>query len=103
MSWVGAVLKSGVSWRHLLYAVLHMPWAVFAFARRGDVLVVRLGGVHVPAVALGLPRVRAGTTASSCTATRRTRSISTRPFELAVTAALGLALVLVTPVDRPRA
>ncbi|MFJ6463540.1 sensor histidine kinase [Streptomyces sp. NPDC091387] len=32
MSWVGAVLKSGVSWRHLLYAVLHLPWAVFAFS-----------------------------------------------------------------------
>ncbi|MFJ1915430.1 sensor histidine kinase [Streptomyces sp. NPDC088147] len=31
MSWVGAVLKSGVSWRHLLYAILHFPWALFAF------------------------------------------------------------------------
>ncbi|MEU1433272.1 sensor histidine kinase [Streptomyces sp. NPDC005775] len=32
MSWVGAVLKSGVSWRHLLYSLLHFPWAVFAFS-----------------------------------------------------------------------
>ncbi|MEU5209765.1 sensor domain-containing protein [Streptomyces sp. NPDC020742] len=31
MPWVGAVLKSGVSWRHLLYALLHFPWAVFSF------------------------------------------------------------------------
>ncbi|MFH8403262.1 sensor histidine kinase [Streptomyces sp. NPDC018019] len=31
MSWVGAVLKSGASWRHLLYSVLHFPWALFAF------------------------------------------------------------------------
>ncbi|MFB6630074.1 sensor histidine kinase [Streptomyces sp. NPDC056362] len=31
-SWMGAVLKSGASWRHLLYAVLHMPWAVFSFS-----------------------------------------------------------------------
>ncbi|MFG2721545.1 sensor histidine kinase [Streptomyces sp. NPDC048416] len=31
MSWVGGVLKSGVSWRHLLYSVLHFPWAIFAF------------------------------------------------------------------------
>ncbi|MFJ6185313.1 sensor histidine kinase [Streptomyces sp. NPDC092295] len=31
MSWVGAVLKSGVSWRHLLYTILHFPWALFAF------------------------------------------------------------------------
>ncbi|KEF02545.1 histidine kinase [Streptomyces rimosus] len=31
LSWVGAVLKSGVSWRHLLYSILHFPWAIFAF------------------------------------------------------------------------
>ncbi|MFJ6576605.1 sensor histidine kinase [Streptomyces sp. NPDC091368] len=31
-SWMGAVLKSGASWRHLLYAILHMPWAVFSFS-----------------------------------------------------------------------
>ncbi len=31
MGWVGAVLKSGVSWRHLLYSLLHFPWAVFSF------------------------------------------------------------------------
>ncbi|UNO41297.1 sensor histidine kinase [Streptomyces sp. MST-110588] len=31
MSWVGAVLKSGASWRHLLYCLLHFPWALFAF------------------------------------------------------------------------
>ncbi|GAA0665831.1 sensor histidine kinase [Streptomyces thermocarboxydovorans] len=30
-AWIGAVLKSGASWRALLYAVLHMPWAIFAF------------------------------------------------------------------------
>ena len=31
MGWVGSLLKSGVSWRHLLYGLLHMPWAIFAF------------------------------------------------------------------------
>ncbi|MGP8300985.1 sensor histidine kinase [Streptomyces inhibens] len=31
MAWVGAVLKSGVSWRHLLYSLLHFPWAIFSF------------------------------------------------------------------------
>lgn len=30
-SWMGAMLKSGAAWRHLLYAVVHMPWAVFSF------------------------------------------------------------------------
>ncbi|MFD3869705.1 sensor histidine kinase [Streptomyces sp. NPDC058623] len=28
---VGALLKSGSAWRHLLYSVIHFPWAVFAF------------------------------------------------------------------------
>ncbi|MGP4053125.1 sensor histidine kinase [Streptomyces sp. 2A115] len=32
MAWMGAMLKSGASWRHLLYAVLHFPWAVFSFS-----------------------------------------------------------------------
>ncbi|MET9362983.1 sensor domain-containing protein [Streptomyces sp. NPDC006632] len=31
MAWVGGILKSGVSWRHLLYSVVHFPWALFAF------------------------------------------------------------------------
>ncbi|MEU2554778.1 sensor domain-containing protein [Streptomyces sp. NPDC013313] len=29
--WMGAVLKSGASWRHLLYALVQFPWAVFSF------------------------------------------------------------------------
>ncbi|MFF3333298.1 sensor histidine kinase [Streptomyces sp. NPDC002888] len=32
MGWMGAVLKSGASWRHLLYSVIQLPWAVFSFA-----------------------------------------------------------------------
>jgi len=31
-AWIGAMLKSGASWRHMLYAVLQFPWAVFAFS-----------------------------------------------------------------------
>lgn len=31
LGWVGAVLKSGVSWRHLLYSLLHFPWALLSF------------------------------------------------------------------------
>ncbi|WP_412126249.1 sensor histidine kinase [Streptomyces subrutilus] len=28
---LGAVLKSGSAWRHVLYSVVHFPWAVFGF------------------------------------------------------------------------
>ncbi|MFD5820090.1 sensor histidine kinase [Streptomyces sp. NPDC127038] len=31
MAWMGAVLRSGTSWRHLLYAVVQFPWSVFSF------------------------------------------------------------------------
>ncbi|AZM90548.1 sensor histidine kinase [Streptomyces sp. W1SF4] len=29
---LGALLKSGSAWRHVLYSVVHLPWAVFAFS-----------------------------------------------------------------------
>ncbi|MFZ3472222.1 sensor histidine kinase [Streptomyces sp. 4.24] len=28
---MGALLKSGSAWRHVLYSVIHFPWAVFGF------------------------------------------------------------------------
>ncbi|NML50292.1 sensor histidine kinase [Streptomyces sp. R302] len=30
-SWMTAMLRSGASWRHLLYGLVHFPWAVFSF------------------------------------------------------------------------
>ncbi|MCY0953592.1 sensor histidine kinase [Streptomyces sp. H27-S2] len=31
LSAMGALLKSGSAWRHVLYCVVHFPWAVFGF------------------------------------------------------------------------
>ncbi|MCN9241354.1 sensor domain-containing protein [Streptomyces sp. RY43-2] len=31
MAWIGAMLKSGTSWRQLLYTLVQFPWAVFSF------------------------------------------------------------------------
>ncbi|MFC3587935.1 sensor domain-containing protein, partial [Streptantibioticus rubrisoli] len=31
MGWVGGLFRSGVSWRHVLYAFLLFPWGVFTF------------------------------------------------------------------------
>ncbi|MFG2984125.1 sensor histidine kinase [Streptomyces sp. NPDC048258] len=31
LSAMGALLKSGSAWRHVLYSVIHFPWAVFSF------------------------------------------------------------------------
>ncbi|MER5434207.1 sensor domain-containing protein [Streptomyces sp. NPDC002588] len=30
-AWMGAVLKSGASWRHVLFVLVQFPWAVFSF------------------------------------------------------------------------
>ncbi|MGA5650939.1 sensor histidine kinase [Streptomyces seoulensis] len=32
LPWLGAVLKSGSSWRHLVYGLVHFPWAVLSFS-----------------------------------------------------------------------
>ncbi|MEV8453654.1 sensor domain-containing protein [Streptomyces sp. NPDC052095] len=32
MSWMGASLKNGASWRHLLYSVVQFPWALISFS-----------------------------------------------------------------------
>ncbi|MBI0297853.1 sensor histidine kinase [Streptomyces sp. PRKS01-29] len=31
VAWVGALLRSGTSWRHVIYALIHLPWAVLSF------------------------------------------------------------------------
>ncbi|MDT3400758.1 sensor domain-containing protein, partial [Streptomyces sp. B1866] len=31
LAWFGRLVKSGTSWRHVLYSLVHFPWAVFAF------------------------------------------------------------------------
>ncbi|MFH8366295.1 sensor histidine kinase [Streptomyces sp. NPDC018031] len=31
IAWMGAILRSGTSWRHALYSVISFPWAVFSF------------------------------------------------------------------------
>lgn len=35
MAWLRAVLRSGVSWRHLLYSLVHLPWALISLAAVG--------------------------------------------------------------------
>ncbi|MFI5808056.1 sensor histidine kinase [Streptomyces sp. NPDC051561] len=48
MGWMGATLKSGASWRHLLYGLLHMPWAIFAFTVSVVFWTVGLAGLTYP-------------------------------------------------------
>jgi signal transduction histidine kinase len=97
MSWVGAVLKSGVSWRHLLYAVLHLPWALFAFVVSLTFWFVSWSlflyplwqwSVHSDLGQSGIAVYSDGSGNSFYLDT---------PFEIGATSAVGLVLVLVSP------
>ncbi|MFF8613532.1 sensor histidine kinase [Streptomyces sp. NPDC015350] len=94
MSWMGASLKSGTSWRHLVYSLLHLPWALVVFS-----LVVPLwtcGWVVVtyPLWHWALPSdlTRGGIQVYSDR--NHTTSIDT-PVDLVLSFAIGLVLLLV--------
>ncbi|MFJ2177167.1 sensor histidine kinase [Streptomyces sp. NPDC087851] len=95
LSWVGAILKSGVSWRHLLYAVLHLPWAAFAFVVSVTFWCVSWSLFLYPLYQWmypahwGQPGMGINTDGSGF-------YVDT-PFEIAVTSLLGFLLVLVSP------
>ncbi|MBT2492427.1 sensor domain-containing protein [Streptomyces sp. ISL-96] len=96
MVWTGAMLKSGSSWRHLLYAVLHMPWAIFAFTVSlvpwsfgWAMLTYPLWHWVFPAF-VGVDGIQLYGD--------RTRHIHLdQPVELAATSAFGLLITLATP------
>ncbi|WP_405778090.1 sensor histidine kinase [Streptomyces sp. NBC_00859] len=96
MSWVGAVLKSGASWRHLVYSLLHFPWAVFAFLV--SVILSAYGWAM-----LTYPLWRWVFPAYTDTVGIQLYGDSTHhvyldsPFEITLTSLSGLAFVLATP------
>ncbi|MEU8674012.1 sensor domain-containing protein [Streptomyces sp. NPDC048560] len=96
MSWVGAVLKSGVSWRHLLYALLHFPWAVFAFSVSLTLWSYGWAALTYPLWHWVFP-VFVGVDGIQLYGDRGHTVYLDSPFELAMTSAVGVFLVVVTP------
>ncbi|WP_051745845.1 sensor histidine kinase [Streptomyces scopuliridis] len=97
MSWVGAVLKSGVSWRHLLYAILHFPWAVFAFVVSLSFSAVGWALFSYPLWHWVFPsHLDQSGIAIYSDGTGDGFFLDT-PFEIAATAVVGLVLVLFCP------
>ncbi|MFE3602961.1 sensor histidine kinase [Streptomyces sp. NPDC059142] len=97
LSWVGAVLKSGASWRHLLYAVVHLPWAIGAFVLSLTFWTVGWSlflyplwqwvfPSHLDQPGIGINVDAAGNGFYADT-----------PFEIAVVCVLGFLLVLLSP------
>ncbi|WP_327662031.1 MULTISPECIES: sensor histidine kinase [unclassified Streptomyces] len=96
MGWIGATLKSGVSWRHLLYGVLHMPWAVFGFAVGLSFWVTGWTMLTYPLWRWVFPTY-VGQDGIQLYGDAGHAIYLDNPFEITVTAGLGLLVTLVTP------
>ncbi|MFF1352329.1 sensor histidine kinase, partial [Streptomyces sp. NPDC058322] len=96
MSWMGAALKSGASWRHLLYTLLYLPWATFSF-------VVSLTFWMCGWTLFTYPLWRwifpadVGSNGIQLYADRGHQVHLDSSVEMALTSAVGLVFVLVTP------
>ncbi|WP_037682053.1 sensor domain-containing protein, partial [Streptomyces albus] len=96
-AWLGAVLGSGVSWRHLLYALLHFPWAVFGFAVSVFLWTYGWALLLYPVWYWFLPEV-GGQSGIQLYGDGRGNTLHLdSPFEILVTGAAGLLVVLATP------
>ncbi len=96
MGWVGAVLKSGVSWRSLLYALVQLPWAVFSFCVAVTVWSVGWVMLTYPLWFWVFP-MYAGQDGLQLYGDETHRVYLDNPFEITVTALVGLLFTLATP------
>ncbi|MGW1542370.1 sensor histidine kinase [Streptomyces sp. NPDC002309] len=96
MGWMGAVLKSGTSWRHLLYSVLHLPWAVFSFAVAVNFWVYGWALLTYPVWYWVFP-MYGGQDGLQLYGDETHRIYLDNPFEITVTALVGLLFTLATP------
>ncbi|MFF3872950.1 sensor histidine kinase [Streptomyces sp. NPDC001978] len=96
MAWMGAVLKSGTSWRHLLYAVLHFPWAVFSFVVAVNFWAYGWALLTYPLWFWVFP-MYGGQDGLQLYGDEHHRIYLDNPFEITVTALIGLLFTLATP------
>jgi signal transduction histidine kinase len=104
MPWVGALLRSGVSWRHLLYTLLYFPWALFTFVVSVTFWSCALTLTLYPAWQwvfprhLGQPGIRLGPDGATVDGTTRIGGMYVdSPPELAIACAVGLVLLTAAP------
>ncbi|MFI6939186.1 sensor histidine kinase [Streptomyces sp. NPDC050418] len=96
LSWMGAVLKSGASWRHVLYALLHFPWATFGFVVAVTFWTTGWSLFTYPLWQWVFP-MYAGQDGIQVYGDETHRVYLDSPFEIGVTCLIGLLVVLVTP------
>ncbi|MFF2650876.1 sensor histidine kinase [Streptomyces sp. NPDC058045] len=96
MSWMGALLKSGASWRHALYGLLHFPWAVFAFVVAVSFWSYGWAMLTYPLWQWVFPAY-VGVGGLQLYGDETHQIYLDNPFEITVTALLGLLVTLATP------
>ncbi|WJV46843.1 sensor histidine kinase [Streptomyces flavofungini] len=96
MAWMGAVLKSGVSWRHVLYALVHMPWAIFSFVVTAVFWTYGWAMLTYPLWFWLFP-VYGGQDGIQLYGDDGHRIYLDNPFEIGLTAGTGLLVTLATP------
>lgn len=96
LGWMTSVIKSGESWRHFLYTVLHFPWAVFAFCVAVSFWTYGWATLTYPLWQWVFPRY-AGIPGLQLYGDGDRQVYLDAPPEIALTSALGLALTLFTP------
>ncbi|MEU9174191.1 sensor domain-containing protein [Streptomyces sp. NPDC048420] len=96
MAWMGAVLKSGTSWRTLLYSVLHLPWAIFSFVVAVNFWVYGWALLTYPLWFWLFP-VYGGQDGLQLYGDETHHIYLDNPFEITVTALVGLLFTLATP------
>ncbi|GHD94082.1 sensor histidine kinase [Streptomyces naganishii] len=96
LAWTGAVLKSGASWRALLYSVLQFPWSVFSFVVGLTVWSVGWTLLTYPLWFWVFP-MWAGQGGIQLYGDEHHRVFLDNPFEIGVTGLVGLLFTLATP------
>ncbi len=96
LAWTGAVLKSGGSWRALLYAMLQFPWAVFSFVVATVLWPLGWSLLTYPVWFWVFP-MWTGQGGIQLYGDDHHRIYLDNPFEITVTALVGLLITLATP------
>ncbi|MDX3646367.1 sensor histidine kinase, partial [Streptomyces sp. MB09-02B] len=96
MAWMGAVLRSGASWRQLLYAVVQFPWSVFSFVVAVTFWTYGWALLTYPLWFWVFP-VWAGQDGLQLYGDETHSVYLDNPFEVTVTALVGLLFTMATP------
>ncbi|MDT0570770.1 sensor domain-containing protein [Streptomyces sp. DSM 3412] len=96
MAWMGAVLRSGSSWRQLLYAVAQFPWSVFSFVVAVTFWTYGWAALTYPLWFWVFP-VWVGQDGLQLYGDETHSVYLDNPFEVTVTALVGLLFTMATP------